>query len=151
MIRAARPTETEALGALAFRSKAHWGYSAAFMAACRAELSVSADDLDRCPTWVLVEGGMPVGFYSLEPLGEGRVELAHLFVEPTAIGRGHGRRLMEHARAEARRRGWVTLLIQGDPHAAGFYEACGAVCVGSSPSASIPGRSLPLFELALDV
>jgi hypothetical protein len=43
MIRAAHGGELEALSALAMRSKAHWGYSAAFMQACRDELTVSAE------------------------------------------------------------------------------------------------------------
>lgn len=148
MIRPAKASEAPVLSDLAFRSKAWWGYPDDFMEACREELSVSAGDLARHPTWVLEEDGRPLGFYSLEPLAPGRAELGHLFVEPAEIGRGHGRRLIEHAAGEARRRGWDVLVIQGDPHATGFYEACGAVRIGSSASASIPGRSLPLFELA---
>ena len=41
-------------------------------------------------------------------------------------------------------------MIQGDPNAADFYRAAGAVQVGERASASVPGRVLPLFELALD-
>ena len=40
MIRDASPGDCEALSALAFSSKAHWGYDDAFMAACRDELTV---------------------------------------------------------------------------------------------------------------
>lgn len=149
MIRPAKPTETDALSDLAFRSKAYWGYSDAFMEACRAELSVAPGDLGKHPTFVLERGGRPLGFYSLEPLSPRRAELGHLFVEPAEIGTGCGRQLFEHARGEARRRGFAVLVIQGDPHAARFYEACGARRVGSRPSASIPERSLPLFELPL--
>lgn len=149
MIRAAQASEAAALSDLAFRSKAYWGYSPEFMDACRVDLSISPDDVATQPTYVLEEDGRLVGFYSLMPLDPGRVELGHLFVDPTDIGQGHGRRLIEHAAAEARRRGWDVLVIQGDPNARLFYEACGAVRIGSSASASIPGRSLPLFELAL--
>jgi len=78
-----------------------------------------------------------------------RWRLGHLFVEPEEIGRGHGRALLSHARDEARRRGYRVLVIQGDPNAARFYEACGARRVGEKGSASIPGRLLPLFELDL--
>jgi GNAT superfamily N-acetyltransferase len=149
MIRGAQPEDAPALSDLAFRSKAYWGYSNEFMDACGDELSIAADDLARQPTYVLERDGVPIGFYSLVPLGSGRVELGHLFVAPDEIGRGHGRRLLAHAAAEARRRGWDVLVIQGDPHAIPFYERCGAVRVGASASASIPGRSLPLFELVL--
>ncbi|MFE4533541.1 hypothetical protein ACFRKB_00545 [Streptomyces scopuliridis] len=39
-IREARPDEAPAL-----RSKAHWGYDEAFLAACRDELPISADEM----------------------------------------------------------------------------------------------------------
>ena len=41
-LRAARPEEAAAISALALRSKAHWGYDEAFLAACRAELTWTA-------------------------------------------------------------------------------------------------------------
>ncbi|WP_437733505.1 GNAT family N-acetyltransferase [Sorangium sp. So ce1335] len=149
MIRAARAEEAELLGALALRSKAHWGYTRDFMEACRAELSISPAYVARHPTFVLVRGNEALGFYTLEALSPTRVELGHLFVEPEEIGRGHGRALLAHARDEARRRGYRVLVIQGDPNAGRFYEACGARRVGEKASASIPGRMLPLFELDL--
>ena len=42
VIRAARSDELAELHALALRSKAHWGYDDAFMAACSDELRVDA-------------------------------------------------------------------------------------------------------------
>ncbi|WP_437690828.1 hypothetical protein [Sorangium sp. So ce176] len=51
--------------------------------------------------------------------------------------------LLAHARDEARRRGYRVLVIQGDPNAGRFYEACGARRVSENGSASIPGLSLP--------
>lgn len=149
MIRAARAAEAGVLSELAFRSKAYWGYSAEFMEACREELSISDEDLARGPTYVLELDGHPVGFYSLLSLAPGRAELGHLFVDPDALRCGHGRRLLAHACGEARRRGWDVLVIRGDPNAVAFYERCGAVRIGWAASASIPGRSLPLFELPL--
>ncbi|AGP39989.1 hypothetical protein SCE1572_39140 [Sorangium cellulosum So0157-2] len=149
MIRAARPEDAELLGALALRSKAHWGYSPEFLEACRAELSISPAYVAQHPTFVLSPGDEPLGFYTLEALSSTDVELSHLFVEPAEIGRGLGRALLSHAREEARRRGYRVLVIQSDPNAARFYEACGARRVGERRSASIPGRLLPLFELDL--
>ena len=148
-IRPARPEEASLLSELAFRSKAHWGYSPAFMYACRDELSVSEEAIRSGQAFVLAQRGSPLGFYTLEPLSTERVELGHLFVEPTCVRTGYGRRLLAHAAEEALHRGFATLVIQGDPNAAAFYESCGAKRVGTEPSASIPGRSLPLFELRL--
>lgn len=145
MIRAARPDEGPILSALASRSKAIWGYGAELMAAFRAELTVSLDD----PTFVLEQGDAVVGFYTLEHDSDERAELGHLFVAPEHVRLGHGARLLAHASNEARRRGYRKLLIQGDPNAAAFYLRCGARPIGHAPSASVPERSLPLFELEL--
>jgi hypothetical protein len=41
VIRFATPDEAELLTSLAMRSKASWGYSAEFMEACRAELTIT--------------------------------------------------------------------------------------------------------------
>lgn len=44
ILRAARADEVDGLTALAFRSKAFWGYDDTFMAACRDELRVDPAD-----------------------------------------------------------------------------------------------------------
>ncbi len=148
-IRAARADEAGALSDLAFRSKAHWGYSAEFMERSRAELSISPAAISRQPVFVAEAGGVVVGFYSLETLSSEAVELNHLFVDPAHIGQRAGAALLDHAIARARERGARVMVVQSDPHAEGFYRARGAVRVGERPSGSIPGRRLPLLEVAL--
>ena len=46
LCRAVLPAEAGHLGDLALRSKAHWGYSEAFLEACRAELSYSPGQIE---------------------------------------------------------------------------------------------------------
>ena len=137
------------LSELALRSKAVWGYDRGFIAACRDELTVTPDYLRSTPTFVVESPDSVLGFYSLEHMSDGEVELGLLFVEPDAIGHGHGRRLIEHAKAMARRHSYVRMVIQGDPNAEGFYRAAGGHLVGNKESLSIPGRMLPLFHLDL--
>lgn len=149
LIRRARSDEAAFLSGLAFRSKAHWGYPESFMEACRVELTLSSSYLAEHPAFVLVCAQTPIGFYTLERLSDTEVELGYLFVEPARIGRGYGRKLMNHAREQARSRGYRTMLIQGDPHAVPFYRAVGGRVVGLKESASIPGRALPLVRLDL--
>jgi N-acetylglutamate synthase-like GNAT family acetyltransferase len=43
-----------------------------------------------------------VSFYALVAREDGRGEFEALFVEPDAIGTGHGRELLAHARVRAR-------------------------------------------------
>jgi len=144
-IRPASVGEARLLSDLALRSKAHWGYDADFLEACRAELTVSEDYIAGAPVFVLEEDGRVVGFYGLREQGS-ELELLHLFVEPAAIGGGHGKRLWEHAVETAARLGFRQITIESDPYAEAFYLAMGARRVGVVPSSARPGRVLPLLH-----
>ncbi|KPL34970.1 GCN5 family acetyltransferase [Streptomyces anulatus] len=147
-IRAGEAAEAAALTELALRSKGHWEYDAEFLAACREELTVRPADVAARRTAVAEEDGLILGFTTLD--GEPpRGALGMMFVEPDAIGRGVGRRLFAHTMDEARRLGFTRLTIDADPNAEPFYRAMGAVRIGATPSGSIPGRELPLLEVAL--
>ena len=146
-LRPAASGEAPALSDLALRSKGHWGYDAAFLAACRDELTLRDDELSARRTLVAEVDGRIAGFGTLEgvpPVGA----LGMLFVDPAAIGRGVGGALLRALRDQARAAGFTTLTIDADPNAEAFYLAHGAVRVGAVPSESIPGRVLPLLELA---
>ena len=147
-IRRAAPHESGLLSDLALRSKGHWGYAAGFLEACRGALTLSADYIAAWPVFVLEEAGKVVGFYGLRGLDGGRVELLYLFLEPTAINRGHGKRLWAHAVEAAARFGFHKLMIESDPHAESFYLSMGARRVGAAESSSQPGRMLPLLEFS---
>jgi len=139
-----RAEDAERLSGLALRSKGHWGYDAAFLAACRAELTLTPDQ--AATARVVRDGDALLGFHLLDAhLDQG--ELLMLFVEPSAIGRGVGRALLDDARRGASARGWTALRIESDPGAEGFYLAHGARRVGTVPSGSVAGRELPLLEL----
>ncbi len=148
-IRRARPAEAELLSALAFRSKAAWGYDRAFMARCRAELTVSIDQVRARSVYVWSAAGRVLGFYALRPEGD-LVEIDHLWVAPEALRRGIGRALWHHLRQEALRLGAARVGVSADPNAEGFYLRLGFSRVGTRPSGSIPGRHLPYLEVALD-
>jgi GNAT superfamily N-acetyltransferase len=151
-LRAARPGEAALLSALALRSKASWGYDEAFIDACRAELTYTPSRL-RDPLFhfvVAIDDGDLCGFYALETRAPQRFELDALFVAPDRIGTGIGRALIGHAIAAVRQAGGRSLVIQGDPNAAGFYHAAGARRIGSRSSGSIEGRELPLFEITIE-
>lgn len=134
---------------LAFRSKAVWGYDRAFMERCRAELTIADDQIRARPVYVWIESGRVLGFYALR-LEDGLVEIDHLWVAPEALRRGIGRALWRHLRQEAIRLGAARIGVSADPNAEGFYLRLGFSRVGTRPSGSIPGRSLPYLELVLD-
>ena len=148
-IRPASAGEARLLSDLALRSKAHWGYDAEFLEACRAELTISEDYIRRAPVFVLEEDGRVAGFYGLREQGT-ELELLYLFIEPTAIGSGHGRKLWDHAVETAARLGFQKISIESDPYAEAFYLAMGARRVGEVSSSAQAGRTLPLLEFPLD-
>ena len=149
MIRHARPAEAEVLSDLALRSKAHWGYSQEFLAACKGELSYSAEQLndEQSDFFVAKIASTTVGFYAISRIDAENYELAALFLEPKHIGRGLGRRLLQHALRKVASRGGLSLLVQSDPQAAKFYAAAGGKRIGSRESGSVRGRLLPLFRI----
>ena len=51
-IRPARADEAEFLTGLSLRSKAYWGYDAAFLARCRAVMTVKAGSIESMPSAV---------------------------------------------------------------------------------------------------
>ncbi len=149
--RDARMEEADALSAIAFRSKQHWGYSPEFMQACRDELTYTKRDLEaRETTFVVADSaGNIAGFYALVVGDADCAELDAMFVDPGFIGRGIGMALMQHALKTARSLNVKKIVIQSDPNAAEFYQSIGAKPCGERESASIPGRMLPLLEIAL--
>ena len=150
-LRPARPAEAQYLSSLALRSKAHWGYSPEFIAACRAELTVTPQQIATGTLEFAVAevAGAVIGFAALAQLSETEFELEALFVEPAHIGTGVGRVLLAHMRDRAAERGATALIIQSDPNAEAFYRAAGAIVTGRTPSASIPGRLLPTLRLQI--
>jgi GNAT superfamily N-acetyltransferase len=148
-MRRAQPAEAEALSALALRSKAHWGYDADFLAACRDDLTLFPDEIATSTVWVCDGVDAPLGFYQLVVQDDGVAELDALFVEPAAMEQGVGRRLWRHAVATAAKLGCSEMVWQSDPQAEAFYLAMGAQRVGESESTVTPGRMLPLMRFRL--
>jgi len=147
-VRPARPAEAEALTELVMRSKAHWGYSEEFMERCRAELTIHADEMVPARMTVAEAAGRVAAVATLE--GEPpEAELGSLFVDPDMIGKGVGRRLLQHMLETARGIGVRTVVLDADPNAEPFYEAMGFIRVGVVPSGSIPGRTLNRYAFDL--
>ena len=149
-LRPAVPEDAKALTALALRSKAYWGYDDAFMKACAAELTITPERIANEDMIVAEADGVIAGMVALAPGDSADVrELEDMFVDTPFIGSGLGAQLMAHAEEIARAHGAAHIDVDADPNAQGFYEKCGYQLTGSSPSASIPGRTLPRLRLTL--
>jgi GNAT superfamily N-acetyltransferase len=127
------------------------GYQQDFLRQCAAELSYTPEQLSSPQFYFAVAQKHTeiVGFYALNVAEENNVELEALFVEPSFIGIGIGTKLLKDAVNYLKQRGAVKLLIQGDPNATAFYQRNGGKLIGQLCSRSIPGRSLPLFEMSI--
>ncbi|MEM7733666.1 MAG: GNAT family N-acetyltransferase [Pseudomonadota bacterium] len=147
-IRAATVDDLDALSQLCLRSKAHWGYDAAFMEACVPVLTLTEDDLEDDLLVVAQEAGVLAGMAQLAGDPD-EMEIDRFFVDPPFIGTGCGRVLFDWCLSTARARGATRLKIEADPDAAPFYRHLGAVRIGNAPSGAIPGRVLPLLEIAV--
>ena len=148
-IRNAKLGEAALLTALCVRSKAHWGYDAAFMKLSAAALTVSEDDIAEGRVLVAADdAGRVIGMACVLPEGDA-ADLDALFIDPPAIGSGAGRALFEAAVILARRQGARRMTILADPNAAAFYERMGARYLRHAPSDAIPGRTLPFYEYDL--
>jgi len=147
-IRRALPYEAANLSALALRSKALWGYDAAFMEACRAPLTVDPEAVAKWPFYVLDEGGTITGFYGLSGQPP-RGEIEFLFVDPESVRSGRGQRLAQHFLALARGLGFEEIDLSADPFAEGFYVAMGALRIAEVPSDAIPNRLIPRLRFSL--
>jgi len=140
-IRLAAPEEAERLTEIACLSKAHWGYSAAQIDYWRTEfLTVTADYIRRHTVWVAVDtAGEAIAFAALEQQGRGAV-LEHLWVLPTFIGVGIGKRLFRRV-AECT----TEFTFTSDPQADDFYHKMGAEKIGEIAS-TYQGRNLSQFR-----
>lgn len=70
-----------------------------------------ADYLGRGYTYVGTEDGAIVGVYVLLPTRPFTIELVNVAVAERFQGRGYGKRLVEHAVAQARSRGYRTIEV----------------------------------------
>ena len=77
-----------------------------------------------------VDGGV-AGFAAVAPRPDDGAELDALFVEPHLWKRGIGRLLVDHVAEVARTRAATFLHVIGNPHAEGFYLACGFRVTGT--------------------
>jgi ribosomal protein S18 acetylase RimI-like enzyme len=149
-IRRAHPGEAEQLSALALRSKAHWNYDPDFLDACRKELTLNAEFIDKSCVYVVEEAGRVAGFYAVRLCAEsGGGVLDFLYVEPESIGMGYGKGLWDHAIETARKLGLSSFTLDADPNAEAFYRAMGAERIGERESPVQPGRMLPLMRYQL--
>lgn len=147
-LRPSRKGDLSAATQLCLRSKAHWGYDEAFIAACVDELTLTADDISRDAVALAHSGGALAGVAQVSNDADA-FYLKKLFVDPDHMGRGVGRALFDWSVGAARDLGATRMIIEADPDAAPYYRAMSCRDAGAAWSGSIPGRSLPRLVIDL--
>ncbi|MFI1420792.1 GNAT family N-acetyltransferase [Streptomyces sp. NPDC020731] len=128
-VRRAVARDAKRLTRLVRGSRAYEGQYAAMVAGYR----VGPDYIEAHKVLVAVDtddpAGRVLGFYSLVLVPP---ELDLLFVADGAQGRGIGRLLVEHMKAEARAAGLDRVRVVSHPPAEGFYRRVGALPTGTA-------------------
>ena len=136
------------LVALAVRSKAAWGYDAAFMAAFATSMKTTVATRPGRVVLLAEDEEQVVGFAIVDDAGD-RAWLEDLWVEPGRFGQGVGRLLWAATVDAARSMSRQTLELEADPNAEGFYLRMGARTVGQRASTIREGRLLPLMRASV--
>lgn len=146
--RKARDQECPALSDLMLRSKAHWDYDADFIEACRADLTITPEWLQKNDGFVVERDGKVLGFFGISLNGE-TAHVEHFFVAREAIGSGVGSLMWARFVEEAVKRLAKRIEVESEPFAEAFYVSRGARRIGWAPSSVFADRMLPLLELSL--
>jgi ribosomal protein S18 acetylase RimI-like enzyme len=93
-------------------------------------IELPIDQIAAGAVFVSERKGVIVGFAALLPRPDGDVELDGLFVDPGVRRCGVGRSLVDHCVQIVRTQGSIALCVVGNPHAYGFYSACGFNVIG---------------------
>jgi GNAT superfamily N-acetyltransferase len=146
LARLATPGERHELEALQRRaSLANQGDRASLLAHPDA-IDLPLEQIESGRVIVAEVGGTVMGFAAIIVREDGDGELDALFVDPTSWRQGIGRGLVEESAELAGSLGATSLHVVGNPHAEGFYAACGFVMLGTTETRF--GRGL-LMRLTL--
>ena len=142
IIRTAQAREQKLLEALQWRaSLANPGDRETLLANPDA-IALPLDQISAGGVFVAESDGVAVGFAAVLPRDDGQAELDGLFVEPQMWKSGIGQALVEHCGRFARAQGAEILHVIGNPHAGGFYTACGFEVTGERPTRFGPGLAM---------
>ena len=93
-------------------------------------IEVPLQQIEACRVFVVEVANSIKGFAALLPREDGNSELDGLFVEPDVWRQGIGRVLVEHCCVAAKNTDSAEIHVIGNPHAEGFYSACGFETIG---------------------
>ena len=145
MIVSSHISDAKLLTEIALKSKAFWGYSNELIESWREDLTVTPKMIETCVIYQFKVNNAAVGFYVLNTQKEELIKLEMLFVLPAFIGKGIGKKLLEHAFKKAKTSNCKTIELVADPNAIPFYISQGFLEKDKIGSAVL-GRFLSLMQ-----
>jgi GNAT superfamily N-acetyltransferase len=130
-IRLAVAGEREALEALQWRASLRNSRDREGLLANPDAILLPLEQIAAGQVFVAVRDTTIIGFAAVLPRADGDAELDGLFVEPDIWRQGIGHALVARSTKYAIASGSAVLHVVGNPHAAGFYKACGFEPCGS--------------------
>lgn len=148
-IQRATPEQHKRLTQITHAAKKHWGYPERWMEIWKDALTITPEFITDNEVYVAMVESEVAGFYALIA-AEGKLLLEHMWVDPDYMGAGLGKQLFNHALEVAASLNAVSIEIESDPNAEGFYKRMGARRIGEIAS-EIEGmpRLLPLLVVDL--
>lgn len=137
------PADTEALSALAYRSKKSNGYDDAAMTRMRTALELTTARLSRHRFWVAEQDSQIVGCVALAPIDNTTAAVRSFYIAPEHKGRGIGKMLWIELLTIAQSQGVTCLTAEADPASVTFYESLGFTTDELAPSRNLPGAIVP--------
>jgi GNAT superfamily N-acetyltransferase len=131
LIRPACSSERSALEALQMRASLNNPGDRAALLAHPDAIELPPGQIAEGRVFVAEAARSILGFAAIVARDDGDCELDGLFVEPDLWRHGIGRRLLDRCAREARVRGATAIHVIGNPHAEGFYRACGFELLGT--------------------
>lgn len=146
-IRRAQTHEAVALSDLVMRSKSYWPYPTDYLSKCVDALRIDESYISNWPVFVGEVKGTVVGIFALKTIA-GEHRLDHLWIDPSFIGMGYGKKLLLAAIIEAKKIGWNEFRLAADPYALEFYLRLGGNQIGVVQSRIKPDLFLPHVEFS---
>lgn len=130
-LRVAVPADQQALEALQWRASLNNPEDREALLANPDAIELSRQQIEAGGVFVAEIDGFIKGFAAILARHDGNLELDALFVEPENWRQGIGRALVEHCCLAAQVSGASSIHVAGNPHAEGFYVACGFKTFGT--------------------
>lgn len=143
-IEQASPTDASQLTHISHASKRHWQYHDDLIALWKETLTVTPAYIQNNNVYKLCTDDDTIAGFSAVEQRAAFLEITHLWLLPSYIGKGLGKKLLLVTLEKTASSGTL-IRVESDPHAERFYRAQGFTTIGIVES--IPeGRFLPLME-----